>query len=66
VLFEDPEFSTRLTPVLMQYPLSQHMLNVVYVNRRYVPLKIRAFRDFIVERIANVPEPKPLPLAITQ
>ena len=66
VLFEDPEYRSRLTPVLMEYPLSQHMLSVVYVNRRYVPLKIRAFRDFIVERISAAPEPKPLPLSITQ
>lgn len=65
VLFEDPEFSSRLTPVLMEYPLSQHMLNVVYVNRRYVPLKIRAFRDFMVERIRSTPEPKPLPLPLS-
>jgi DNA-binding transcriptional LysR family regulator len=64
VLFDDPEFRTRLTPVLMDYPLSQHMLSLVYVNRRHVPLKIRAFRDFIVERIAALSEPKPLPLAV--
>lgn len=66
VMFEDPEFRTQLTPILMEYPLSQHMLNLVYVNRRYVPLKIRAFRDFIVERISNAPEPNPLRLSITQ
>jgi DNA-binding transcriptional LysR family regulator len=66
VLFDDPEFRTRLTPVLMDYPLSQHMLSLVYVNRRYVPLKIRAFRDFIVERIPALPEPRPPPLAVAQ
>lgn len=63
VLFEDPEFRSGLTPVLMNYPLSQHMLNLVYVNRRYVPLKIRTFRDFIVERISATTEPSFLPLS---
>lgn len=65
-LFEEPEFRTRLTPVLLEYPLSQQMLYVVYVNRRYLPLKIRAFRDLIVERLSNASEPKPLPLSVVQ
>lgn len=66
VVFEDPEFRTRLTPVLLEYPLSQQMLYVVYVNRRYVPLKIRAFRDLIVERISNTTEPRPNALPLVQ
>jgi DNA-binding transcriptional LysR family regulator len=66
ILFEDPVFKTRFTPVLMEYPLSQSMLYLVYVSRKYLPLKIRTFRDFIVERISQTPEPRPLALAALQ
>jgi len=38
ILFEDPVFKTRLTPVLMNYPLRQSMLYLVYVSRKYLPL----------------------------
>jgi DNA-binding transcriptional LysR family regulator len=66
ILFEDPVFKTRLTPVLMDYPLRQSMLYLVYVSRKYLPLKLITFRDFLVERISQTPETRPLPLAVHQ
>jgi DNA-binding transcriptional LysR family regulator len=66
ILFEDPVFKTRLTPVLMDYPLRQSMLYLVYVSRKYLPLKLLTFRDFLVERISQTPEPRPLALAVHQ
>jgi DNA-binding transcriptional LysR family regulator len=65
ILFEDPAFKT-LTPVLMDYPLRQSMLYLVYVSRKYLPLKLLTFRDFLVERISQTPEPRPLVLAVHQ
>jgi DNA-binding transcriptional LysR family regulator len=64
ILFEDPMFKTRLTPVLMDYPLRQSILYLVYVSRKYLPLKLLTFRDFLVERISQTPEPQPLALAV--
>ena len=64
ILFEDPALKTRLTPVLMEYPLRQSMLYLVYVSRKYLPPKIVTFRDFMVERISQTPEPRPLPIAV--
>jgi DNA-binding transcriptional LysR family regulator len=58
ILFEDPTFKT-LTPVLMDYPLRQSMLYLVYVSRKYLPLKLLTFRDFLAERISQTPEPRP-------
>ena len=66
ILFEDPMFKTRLSPVLMEYPLRQSMLYLVYVSRKYLPLKIATFRDFLIERISQTPEPHPLALAVQQ
>ena len=43
ILFEDPALKTRLTPVLMEYPLRQSMLYLVYVSRKYLPLEDRHF-----------------------
>jgi len=63
IVFEDPAFRTRLTPVLMDFPLRQSTLYLLYVSRKYLPLKIRTFRDFLVERIAQVPEFRPLAVA---
>jgi DNA-binding transcriptional LysR family regulator len=64
ILFEDPVFKTRLTPVLMDYPLRQSMLYLVYASRKYLPLKLLSFRDFLAERISLTPEPQPLALAV--
>jgi DNA-binding transcriptional LysR family regulator len=63
ILFGDPAFKTRLTPLLTDYPLRQSMLYLVYVSRKYLPLKLLIFRDFLVERISQTPEPQPLDLA---
>jgi len=38
-------------------------LYLVYVSRKYLPLKIRTFRDFLIERISQVPEPRPVAVA---
>ena len=65
ILFDDPAFKTRLTPVLMDYPLRQSMLYVVYVSRKYLPPKLVTFRDLLVERISQTPVPRPLPIAAT-
>lgn len=66
ILFEDPMFKTRLSPVLMEYPLRKCMLYLVYVSRKYLPLKIVTFRDFLIERISQTPEPRPLALVVHQ
>jgi DNA-binding transcriptional LysR family regulator len=62
IYFEDPVFQDVLTPVLPEYPQGQATLYVVYVSRRYMPLKIRTFVDFIVEYTSKVP-PIKLPAA---
>jgi len=64
IVFEEPHLKGRLTPVLADFPLRQSALYLVYVSRKYLPLKIRTFRDFLVERIASVPEPQPLARAV--
>ncbi len=63
-LLEDPVFKGRLTPVLTDYPLSQSMVYLVYVSRKYLPLKIRTFLDFMVEAISQSAVTDPHPLAI--
>jgi len=56
--FEEAEFKGVLMPVLTDYPLQAPTLYAVYVSRRYLPLKIRAFIDFLMEWTARVPVPK--------
>src|SRR5579863_10041509 len=51
-IFEEPAFKDVLTPVLTEHPLRQTTLYTVYVGRRYVPLKIRSFVDFVIESAA--------------
>lgn len=51
-LFEEPAFKDVLVPVLEELPLWQATLYIVYVSRRYVPLKIRSFIDFVLEYTA--------------
>jgi DNA-binding transcriptional LysR family regulator len=53
--FEDPLFKGVLAPVLTDYPLQEATLYVVYVSRRYLPLKIRAFIDFVMEHFHRTP-----------
>jgi DNA-binding transcriptional LysR family regulator len=59
ILFEEPEFKGILTPVLTDYPVQGPTLYIVYVSRRFLPLKIRALIDFLVELAARTPVPKP-------
>ncbi|MFZ1905781.1 MAG: LysR family transcriptional regulator [Steroidobacteraceae bacterium] len=63
IMFEDPALKARLIPVLSGYELSQNMLYLVYVSRKYLPLKIRTFRDFMVEATRQAPDLQPLALA---
>jgi DNA-binding transcriptional LysR family regulator len=56
--FEEPEFKGILTPVLTDYPVQGPTLYIVYVSRKYLPLKIRAFIDFLMEFVARTPLPK--------
>jgi DNA-binding transcriptional LysR family regulator len=53
--FEDPEFKDVLTPVMTESPFRESTLYLVYLSRKYLPLKIRAFVDFILETISKVP-----------
>lgn len=57
-IFEEPAFRDVLTPVLTEHPLRQTTLYTVYVSRRYVPLKIRSFIDFLIESVAALAAPK--------
>jgi DNA-binding transcriptional LysR family regulator len=56
--FEDPVFKNVLTPVMTEYPIREPTLYLVYLSRKYLPLKIRAFVDFILESISKVPPAK--------
>lgn len=58
VFFVDPVFKDELVPLLTDYPLQQPTLYLVYVSRKHLPLKIRAFIDFMLEWGAKVPIPK--------
>lgn len=49
IFFADPVFSDDLVPLLTDHPIQQPTLYLVYVSRRHLPLKIRAFVDFVVE-----------------
>ena len=57
--FEDPTLKSVLTPVLTDYPLEDSKLYVVYVSRTYLPLKIRAFVDFLMQQLATIPSVEP-------
>jgi len=51
-LFEEPAFKSVLLPVLADCPLWQATLYLVYIGRRYVPLKLRSFIDFVLQYVA--------------
>jgi DNA-binding transcriptional LysR family regulator len=55
--FEDPIFKDVLVPVLMEHPLRESTLYLVYASRKYAPLKIRAFVDFYLEVTREEPRP---------
>ena len=48
--FADPVFKATLVPILPEFPVRQGMVYLVYISRKYVPLKIRTFIEFFVER----------------
>lgn len=48
-LLEEPAFKDVLVPVLRDLPYRQTTAFLVYISRRYVPLKIRSFVDFLLE-----------------
>lgn len=49
IMLEDPPFQDVLLPLLADRPLRRTTLYLVYPSRKYVPLKIRSFIDFVVE-----------------
>ena len=53
--FEDPVYQSVVVPVLSNYSLAPATIYLVYVSRRYVPLKLRAFIDFLVDYVAKFP-----------
>jgi len=59
IMFEDPDFKNILVPVLTEYSLGDFKMYFVYVSRKYVPLKLRTFVDFIVEAAAQIRLPEP-------
>jgi DNA-binding transcriptional LysR family regulator len=59
IMFEDPVFRSALVPVLPEHTLDDVKLYVVYVSRKYVPLKIRTFVDFVVQGVSSFSLPRP-------
>jgi DNA-binding transcriptional LysR family regulator len=58
LMFEDPAFRDVLKPVLTDYPLQQPTLHIVYVSRKHLPLKIRAYIDFLQEKASAIQPPR--------
>jgi len=58
ILFEDPIFKDVVKPILTDYPLQEPTLYVVYVSRKHLPLKIRAFIDFLQEVASRIQPPR--------
>jgi DNA-binding transcriptional LysR family regulator len=59
IMFEDPHFKNVLVPVLNEHSLGDVTMYLVYPSRKYVPLKIRTFVDFIMETVSRDARPKP-------
>jgi DNA-binding transcriptional LysR family regulator len=59
LIFEHPAFKDMLTPILPTCPVREAMLYVVYASRKFLPLKVRTFVDFIIESLSATTEPKP-------
>ena len=59
ITFEDPHFKNLLVPVLTEHSLGDVVVYFVYPSRKYVPLKIRTFVDFIVESVSGMPQVAP-------
>jgi DNA-binding transcriptional LysR family regulator len=58
LMFEDPAFRDVLKPVLTDYPMEQPTLHIVYVSRKHLPLKIRAYIDFVQEKASAIQPPR--------
>jgi DNA-binding transcriptional LysR family regulator len=58
LLLEDPMFKDVLKPVLTDCPLQESKVHVVYVSRKHLPLKIRAYIDFVSEVASRIQPPK--------
>jgi DNA-binding transcriptional LysR family regulator len=58
LFLEDPMFKDVLKPVLTEYPLQEPTLYAVYVSRKHLPLKIRAFIDFVQEVASRIQPPR--------
>jgi DNA-binding transcriptional LysR family regulator len=50
-----PEFKGVLTPVLTDFHIQEATLYLVYVSRKYLPLKIRAFIDLVAQPTTRAP-----------
>jgi DNA-binding transcriptional LysR family regulator len=55
---DDPAYEKLLMPVLADYSVGEGTIFLVYVSRRYVPLKLRAFIDFMVDYASRRPSAK--------
>jgi DNA-binding transcriptional LysR family regulator len=58
VHFADPLFKNVLVPLLTDFPLRQVTVYLVYVSRRYLPLKLRTFVDFVIDNASRLPPMK--------
>jgi DNA-binding transcriptional LysR family regulator len=56
--FKDPQFKDVLTPVLTDHPVWQTTLYIVYASRKFVPLKISTFADFLLVELARRKKPR--------
>lgn len=52
---EDDLSSGRLVECLPEYACDPADLYLVYASKRHLPLRVRAFIDFLTERFANRP-----------
>jgi len=59
LMFEDPHFRDVLVPVVTGHSLAEVTMYLVYLSRKYVPLKIRTFVDFIIESASRIRLPNP-------
>jgi DNA-binding transcriptional LysR family regulator len=53
-LFEDPVLKHLLIRILPEHPIKKATLYVVYASRKFAPLKIRTFVDFMVANLSRV------------
>jgi DNA-binding transcriptional LysR family regulator len=51
-LFEEPAVKDIVVPVLKDFPLRRMTLYAVYVSRKFVPLKLRSFLEFMIKYVS--------------